>query len=185
MEDRIEIRLSGSGGQGLNLAGLILAEAAGIYDRMEVSQTQSYGSQVRGGISESEVVISKDKIDYPRVLKADLLLALTQEAYDKYIGDLKEKGILIVDSSAVTKIPPISVKIYKLPIVETAQKEIGNIMVTNILSLGIITGISNVVSEEAIKKAVLARIPAKVKKVNERALLLGFNMAKNLILEKN
>jgi len=116
MEERIETCLSGSGGQGLILAGIILAEAAGIYDGKEAVQTQSYGPEARGGASRSEVVISNSAIDYPKVIKADILLALTQTACDKYVKNLNKDGILVADSTSVTEVPNISNKIYLFPI---------------------------------------------------------------------
>ena len=139
MKERIEICLSGSGGQGLILAGIILAEAAGIYDNKEAVQTQSYGPEARGGASRSEVIISKDTIDYPKVMKSDILLALTQVACDKYIKNLNDDGIIVADSDLVTQIPSISNNIYLYSIAETAQNKIGTKLVTNIISLGIST----------------------------------------------
>ncbi|MEA1939148.1 MAG: 2-oxoacid:acceptor oxidoreductase family protein [Candidatus Caldatribacteriota bacterium] len=180
MKERIEICLSGSGGQGLILAGIILAEAAGIYDGKEAVQTQSYGPEARGGASRSEVVISENIIDYPKVMESDILLALTQEASDKYSKNLNKEGILVADSNLVTEIPENSNKIYLFPIAETAQKEFGTKLVTNIISLGIIIGLTEIVSKEAIQKAVSSRVPTKAKEVNEKALLLGFDIAKNI-----
>ncbi len=103
--ERYEIRLSGSGGQGLILAGKILAEAAAIYEGLNAVQTQSYGPEARGGASKAEVVISDTEIEYPKAIELDLLLSLTQESCMKYSSDLKEGGILIIDSSFV-KDPP-------------------------------------------------------------------------------
>jgi len=179
MKKRIETCLSGSGGQGLILAGIILAEAAGIYDGKEAVQTQSYGPEARGGASRSEVVISNDTIDYPKVIKSDILLALTQTACDKYVKNLNKDGILVADSTLVTEVPTISNKIYLFPIAETAQKKFGTKLVTNIISLGIIVGLTGVVSQEAIQKAVCSKVPVKAKEVNEKALLLGFDIAKD------
>src|SRR3990172_8617479 len=93
-----EVRLSGSGGQGIILGGVILAEAAAIYEKKNAVQSQSYGPEARGGASKADVIISDEEIDYPKALKIDVLLALTQEACNKYIKDLKEGGVLIVDS---------------------------------------------------------------------------------------
>jgi len=180
MKERIEICLSGSGGQGLILAGIILAEAAGIYDEKEVVQTQSYGPEARGGASRSEVVISENTIDYPKVMKSDILLALTQTACDKYIKNLSEDGILLVDSDLVTNIPSASNKIYSFPIAETAQEKIGTKLVTNIISLGIIVGLTKIVSKGAIQKAVCSRVPAKAIEINKKALLLGFDIAQKI-----
>jgi len=180
MKERIEMCLSGSGGQGLILAGIILAEAAGIYDGKEAAQTQSYGPEARGGASRSEVVISNDIIDYPKVIRSDILLALTQTSCNKYVKNLNKDGILVADSTLVTEVPAISNKIYLFPITETAQKIFGTKLVTNIISLGIIVGLTEVVSQEAIQKAVCSRVPAKARQVNEKALLLGFDIAKDL-----
>jgi 2-oxoglutarate ferredoxin oxidoreductase subunit gamma len=180
MKERIEMCLSGSGGQGLILAGIILAEAAGIYDEKEAVQTQSYGPEARGGASRSEVVISNDTIDYPKVIKSDILLALTQTACDKYIKNLNEDGILVADSTLVTEVPTVSNKKYLFPITEIAQKIFGTKLVTNIISLGIIVGLTGVVSQEAIQRAVSSKVPVKAKEINEKALLLGFDIAKDL-----
>jgi len=184
MKERIEICLSGSGGQGLILAGIILAEAAGIYDEKEAVQTQSYGPEARGGASRSEVIISNGSIDYPKVIKSDILLALTQTACDKYVKNLNKEGILVTDSTLTTELPTISNKIYLYPIAETAQKKFGTKLVANIISLGIIVGLTEIVSQKALKKAVCSRVPVKAREVNEKALLLGLDIAKDLNQKK-
>jgi len=185
MKDRFEICLSGSGGQGLILAGIILAEAAGIHDEKEVVQTQSYGPEARGGASRSEVVISDNTIDYPKVMKSDILLALTQTACDQYAKNLNNDGILVADSDEVENISSIPNKKYLFPIAEAAQKEIGTKLVTNIISLGIIVGLTKVVTEEAIQKAVCSRVPRKAIEINKKALLLGFDIARDFKQKQN
>src|SRR4030067_2936172 len=105
MGDRYEVRLSGSGGQGLILMGIILAEAIGVYEGKFVAQTQSYGPEARGGSSKSEVIVSEEEIDYPKAMKPDLLLVMNQKSCDDFFPDLKPEGILIVDSTFVTQIP--------------------------------------------------------------------------------
>ena len=105
MARRYEIRLAGSGGQGLVLAGVILAEAAGIYDGKFVCQTQSYGPAARGGASKAEVVISDAEIDYPKAIRPDVLLAMNQTSLDKYLADLKPGGVLLVDADLVREVP--------------------------------------------------------------------------------
>ncbi|MFH0931386.1 MAG: 2-oxoacid:acceptor oxidoreductase family protein, partial [Candidatus Zixiibacteriota bacterium] len=104
-EDRYDIRLSGSGGQGLIFAGTILAESLGVYEDKNVAQTQSYGPEARGGASRSDLVFSSGEIYYPKAIKLDLLLALTQEACDTYYLNLKDDGILLVDSNLVDQPP--------------------------------------------------------------------------------
>jgi len=183
MEERVEICLSGAGGQGLILAGIILAEAAGIHEGKEVVQTQSYGPEARGGASRSEVVISNDFIDYPKVMKMDILLVLTQDACNKYVSNLRPDGILIADSSTVKDIPSLPAKIYRAPISRIAQEKLGNKMVANIISLGIIIGLTHLVSLGALRQTILNRIPPRVREINEKALQLGFEMAQDLQLE--
>ena len=180
---RYEVRLSGEGGQGLVLAGKVLAEAAAIYDGKNATQSQSYGPEARGGASRSEVIISDEDIDYPKAVNIDLLLALTQEACDKYCKDLKDDGILIVDAHAVKDIPNSKFRSISLPIIENAREKVGKALVANVVALGIIAEISKVVSHEAIESAVMARVPKGTEGLNVKALRIGFEMAKPLLSE--
>lgn len=178
MEERYEIKLSGSGGQGLILAGLILAEAAALYDGKNAVQTQSYGPESRGGSSSSVVIISSGDIDYPKATKVDVLLALTQEAAYKYVHDIKDEGILIIDEEMVRDVPLGKYEIYKFPIIATARTQIGKAMVANIVALGVIVGLITVVSKDAIKKALFSRIPKGTEELNYRALKSGIDLAR-------
>jgi len=173
VDERIEIRLSGSGGQGLILAGIILAEAA-ILDGKNAVQTQSYGPEARGGASRSEVIISNASIDYPKVSKSDILLALTEEAMIKYKSDLREDGLLIIDSSI--KKPDDPFRILCVPIIKTAQEKVGKSIVANIVALGTLTLAAKIVSKEAIEKAILARVPKGTEELNKKALYEGYNL---------
>ena len=179
--ERYEIRLSGSGGQGLILAGKILAEAAAIYEGLNAVQTQSYGPEARGGASKAEVVISDGEIEYPKAIELDLLLALTQESCLKYSSDLKKDGILIIDSSFVKKLPEGDYRIYSAPISEIAIEKVGKAVVTNIVALGILTKISKVISEDSIKKAILARVPKGTEELNMKAFDEGFKAGQELL----
>lgn len=175
---KIEIRLSGSGGQGLILAGLILAEAAAIYDNKNAVQTQSYGPEARGGASKSEVIISDSEILFPKTTRLDYLLALNQESCDKYYHDLKDKGLLLVDADAVEHLPPV--KSISLPLVRSAREKMGRVMTTNIISLGALVGISGVVNRKSLEKAVLNRVPKGTEQLNLKALELGFQLAEEV-----
>lgn len=178
MGERYEVRLAGSGGQGLILAGLILAEAAAIYDHKNACQTQSYGPEARGGASKSEVVIDTEGIDYPKVISADALLAMSQEACDKYFHDLKRDGLLIVDSVHVQRVP--TTKAYRIPITQIAEETTGHTITANIVGLGILTGLSGVVSRKALEAAVSARAPRGTTEINLSALATGFEKAEEL-----
>ena len=172
-----QIRLSGSGGQGMLLAGIILSEAAIIDDKNAV-QTQSYGPEARGGASKSEVIISQDKIAYPKVTLPDIMLALTQEAYGKYAVDMNENGILVVDES-IKLSGNDRCEVMSLPIIKSARDVLGKVIVANIIALGALTKASGVVSEEALEKAVLKRVPKGTEELNKKALQTGFELVVN------
>ena len=177
MAKQTEIRLTGSGGQGLILAGIILAESA-ILKGENAVQSQSYGPEARGGASKAEVIISKEEIDFPKVGKADIMLALTQVALDKYANTLKSEGLLVVDSS-INVPEDLNVKsIVSIPILNTASEVIGKTMVANIVALGAIQELTDIVSKEYLEEAVLSRVPRGTEELNKRALQEGYNLVK-------
>ncbi len=178
MSERYEIRFSGSGGQGLILAGVIFAEAATIYDKINAVQSQSYGPEARGGASKSEVIISDQAIDFPKAQAIDLQLSLTQESCTKYYKDVKGDGILLVDSDFVREVPKGTFKVVKLPIIRTATEEIGKAFVANIVALGAITALTKKVTLASVEKAVLSRVPKGTEDMNRKALQAGFDLAK-------
>ena len=173
--DRFEMRLSGSGGQGMIRASVIMAEAIGADPAKNVVQTQSYGPEARGGASKADVVVSTNEIYYPKALTLDLLLAMTQESMDKYYVDLKENGTLIIDNVLVTQVPTDNY--YGLPFTRLAREEAGHVMVANVIALGAIAGLTGIVSHDALVKAVLARAPRGTKDKNQKAVEIGFREA--------
>lgn len=174
---RYELRFSGAGGQGLITAGIIMAKAASIYEGRQAVQSQSYGPEARGGASKSEVIISDAIIDYPKVTKCDALLAMTQEACDKYSHDLKEGGILLVDSDLVKKLPAGNFKTVSFPIINTAKNDVGREIVANIVALGAMVALSGQVSRENAEKAVLSSVPEAFIELNKKAFSMGFEKA--------
>ena len=178
MSERYEIRFSGSGGQGLILAGVIFAEAATIFDGINAVQSQSYGPEARGGASKSEVIISDQVIDFPKAQAIDLQLSLTQESCTKYYKDLKPTGTLLIDTDFVQEVPKGTFKVVKLPIIRTASEEIGKAFVANIVALGAITALTKKVKIESVEKAVLSRVPKGTEELNKKALMAGYELAK-------
>jgi 2-oxoglutarate ferredoxin oxidoreductase subunit gamma len=185
MMDRYEIRLSGTGGQGLVLAGIILAEAAGIYEGKQVVQTVSYGPAARGGTSRADVIISDGEIDYPKAMGLDLLLAMTQMACDESAGDLKPSGILVVDSQLVTEVN--SLRVVKIPFTQIAREKCGRDQMANIVALGALSRLipatpagAGVVSPGSLEAAVLARVPKGTEKLNRLAFQEGFKAAQEI-----
>ncbi|MDP8204286.1 MAG: 2-oxoacid:acceptor oxidoreductase family protein [Candidatus Tenebribacter mawsonii] len=171
-----EIRLSGSGGQGLITAGIILARAA-VLDKVRVTQTQSYGPESRGGASRADVIISNDEFYYPEAVNFDVLLSLTQEACDKYIVNLKDSGILIADTSNIKNIVHTDSKVYELPFTDIAMNKLGTTLPTNILTLAFLVKITGVVTENSLKTAVSNSVKSQYVDLNIKALKIGFKLA--------
>ena len=176
--DRTEIRLAGEGGQGMILAGIILAEAAAIYDGKNAVQTQTYGPEARGGASRAEVIISTNEIDFPEVISADVLVAMSQEACDRYASNLKKDGLLIVDKEKVGRVPVTSA--VRVPITQLAVEATGKTITANVVALGVLVGLTGAVSRAAIEKAVTARAPAGTEEINRAALAAGFAVAEQI-----
>ncbi len=180
--DRYEIRFSGSGGQGIITAAVVLAEAIAGNGKNHVCQTQSYGPEARGGISTAEVVISKDLIDYPKVIGLDLLLAMNQASCDAYFPDLKPEGLLIVDSTLVGQIP--TDRTISIPFTEIAIKEVGNKLVANMVALGAVVHLTRVISPKALESTLTARAPKGTEQMNSEAFRSGIRAAKKFNLEQ-
>ncbi len=176
---KIEIRLAGFGGQGIITAGLILGRAA-ILAGLNAVQTQSYGPEARGGASRSEVIISDEKIYYPKVREPDILLVMSNPAFERYIGDLKKDGILIYDSSIIKRIN-VEQRSYGIPATKLAAEKLGNRIVANIIMLASLVEISDIIKREYLVKAVLQSVPKGTEELNKKALDIGFEFAKKVI----
>lgn len=172
---KTEVRISGLGGQGVVAAGQILGRAA-VYDGKNVVQTQSYGAEARGSAAKSEVIISNDKIGFPTVRQSDILVTMSQEALDKYLKDLKEEGVLIVDSTYVKKIPETKAKTYKIPATEEAERIFGAKIHANMLILGALTKIIGI-NAKAVEKAVEETLGKKVANTNIEAFRKGRSLS--------
>jgi 2-oxoglutarate ferredoxin oxidoreductase subunit gamma len=171
---RVEFRLSGSGGQGLLLAGIVLAEAA-ILEGKNAVQTQSYGPEARGGASKAEVVVSDEEIDYPKAVDPDYLLALTAESYRNY-GPAMGKGLIIVDASIPLQ-ADIAARAVTVPILETASEGIGKKVVANMVALGVLGGLSKAASPASLEAALRNRVPKGTEELNLKALRAGLELA--------
>lgn len=167
--------LSGTGGQGLILAGVILAEAA-ILDGKLAIQSQSYGPESRGGAAKSEVIISEKPIHFPKVVRPDVLLTMSQASAQKFMNDLPADGILITDSQFVKEVPPHPGDLYELPITASAKEQLGDILFANLVALGALNQIVGIVSEESLIRAVIQRVPKGTEEINEKAIRIGFQL---------
>jgi 2-oxoglutarate ferredoxin oxidoreductase subunit gamma len=177
---RYEIRLSGSGGQGLVLAGRILAEAAALYDDLNATQSQSYGPEARGGASRSDVIISDEDIEFPKTRSLDILLALTQDAASLYVDELGEGGMLVIDEDAVESPPTGSFRVVPVPFQQLARDKFDRPVVANIIACGVISRLCGHISPEGVRAATLSRVPRGTEEINLSALELGLAIGRSL-----
>ena len=171
---RKEIRIAGFGGQGIVLSGSILGKATSIYDEGFATLTQSYGPESRGGSCRAEVVISDAPIDYPYVASPQVQIILSQEAYAEYGRDTPPDTLVIIDSDLVTIDPSQNPKPFSIPASRMAR-ELGRVVVANIIMLGLLAAISDIVSHEALEKSILDSIPAGTEDFNMKAFQLGYD----------
>lgn len=171
---RKEIRIAGFGGQGVGLAGYILGKALTLYDGKEAVMTQSYGPEARGGASSANVVVADEPIDYPFVQRPDILVALSQEAYDKFHPSLKTDALILVDEGLVDARYPGNT--YRIPCTKLAES-LGRRIVANVVMLGFFTVVADTVSRSAMEKAITTSVKSKTAPLNIRAFEVGYQYA--------
>ncbi len=167
---------TGSGGQGLITAAIILVEAAIIHESLEAVQTQSYGAAARGGATRSDVIISDETIDFPKVIQPNIMIALTQQAYEKYHHIIRPGGLLITDKRHVKLSQKVDAQQVELALYESIMDKIGRPVVFNIAVLGALIGMRALVSKESILNVLGERLPAEFLEMNRRALEIGFEI---------
>jgi len=171
---RIEIRVSGFGGQGVILAGIIIGRAAALHDGKDATLTQSFGPEARGGACSAQVVLSRERNLYPCVHRPDILVAMSQPAYDKYITEVADNALVLYEENLVDPVDlPPNCRSYGIPATRFAE-DIGRKMVLNIIMLGFVTALSDAVSPQAVKKAVAESVPRGTQKLNEDAFERGY-----------
>ncbi len=171
---RTEIRLTGFGGQGIILSGYIIGKAAAIHDKKQATFTQSYGPESRGGACSAQLVISDEHISYPHLTDPSILVVMSQEAYNKYAPTLGEKALLIVDEDLVEMGEVAGdVKLLSVPATRLAE-ELGRKIVANIVMLGFFAAVTDVVSVEAMREAVLTSVPKGTEELNSKAFQKGY-----------
>lgn len=172
---REEIRLTGSGGQGVILATIILADIA-LQAGKNVAQSQSYGPEARGGLCKAEVIISDKEIGYTKVMNPTLLLSLTQSSLDTYSKTIDDNCILVADSSLEVSKDVKSKKIYQFPILQCAKERVGKAFTANIVAVGLLCNILGFKDQNLVKETVLKYVPKGTEEINNKALEEGFNL---------
>jgi len=168
----MNIRLAGFGGQGIVMAGYVLGHA-GVLDGKEALQTQSYGSESRGGACKSDVIISEGEILDLAPSDLDVLVALSQPAFDKYKSNLKKKGTLIYDSDLV-KPGKVNKHAFGLPATDLAHKNFERDVVANVIMLGCLAGLTKAVSHDSLRAAISESVPKATREMNLQAFNIGF-----------
>ncbi len=174
---KYEVRFSGSGGQGIILASVILGTAAAIYENKETVQSQAYGPEARGGASKADVIISDEPVGYPKAREIDAMVCLSQKAAKKYITSLKKGGIVIIDSDFVDIPESKKYKLFKLPMSSTTLDKMGKLIALNIVSLSALVSITKIISHEALEKAITDSVPKGTESFNIEAALIGKTLA--------
>ncbi|OGR22157.1 MAG: 2-oxoglutarate ferredoxin oxidoreductase subunit gamma [Desulfobacterales bacterium RIFOXYA12_FULL_46_15] len=178
--ERSRLVFSGSGGQGIITASIILAEAAVIYENKNAIQSQSYGAAARGGSTRSDVIIDDTEIFFPKVVQPNILISLTQESYNKFASIIRPGGLLLVDSKYVAVEKKVDAVHINLPMYDTVMKEIGKPIVFNICVLGALIGVSKLIKPDSILKVLETTIAEDFMDMNKKALDLGFEMGEKL-----
>ncbi|MBW2438465.1 MAG: 2-oxoacid:acceptor oxidoreductase family protein [Deltaproteobacteria bacterium] len=176
--ERCRMVFSGSGGQGVITAAIILAEAAVIYNGLNAVQSQSYGAEARGGATRSDIIISDTIIHYPKVIQPNVLVCLTQAAYNKFYSIIRPGGLLISDSRYVQTEKKVDAQQKEIAMYDTVIDKIGKPIVFNICMLGAVIAITELIEPESIMKALENRIPADFLDMNRKALDVGIELGK-------
>ena len=177
---RCRMVFSGSGGQGVITAAIVLAEAAVLYENLAAVQTQAYGPEARGGATRSDVIIDNTEIYYPKVTQPNILVCLTQEAYNKFFSIVRPGGLLVTDLRFVKTQKKVDSYQIELPMYQTVIEKIGKPIVFNICMLGVIIQLTGLVKKESILKVLEKRIPSNFLTMNKDSLEIGVSLASSL-----
>tara|TARA_B100000315_G_scaffold60140_2_gene54547 strand:+ start:4697 stop:5254 length:558 start_codon:yes stop_codon:yes gene_type:complete len=170
-----DIRFSGYGGQGVIRCALIMGKALSLFDDKHATMTQSFGPEARGSACSSQLVVSDERVLYPYISETDVLMALSQEAYNKYEPELREEGVLIIDEDLVKLgSPRADIELRSVPSTRFAE-ELGNRIFANLVALGFFTAVTDIVSPEAMKKAVPGLVPDRFLEINIKAFEKGYD----------
>ena len=174
--NRVRLVFSGSGGQGVITAAIILAEAAVIHEGKNATQSQSYGAAARGGSTRSDIIISDKEIDFPEVMQPNVLVCLTQDSYNSNSSIIRPGGILLTDSRYVVTTRKVDAKQIELPMYDSVIEKIGKPVVFNICVLGALISITEVIKPKSVLAAVVSKVPKDFIELNTQAFELGLEL---------
>jgi 2-oxoglutarate ferredoxin oxidoreductase subunit gamma len=181
---RFEVRIAGLGGQGIVTAGVMIGRAASVFGGKNVTLAQSYGPESRGGASKVEVIVSDEKINYPRLRKPSLVAVMSQEAYQKNISDLNGETIVIIDPDMIQEDElNHTARTYRVPATRIAER-LGKKIVSNMVIVGAIIGLTNMVNTASVEKAIAKYTPRGTEQLNLTAFKNGYDFARGLLQEQ-
>lgn len=171
-----EIRITGLGGQGVILSAYILGKAASIFDDKSATMNQSFGPEARGSACSTQLIVSSDEIRYPYISGSDVLVAMSQEGFNKHLPELREKGMVVLEEDLVKVEGSLNgQKVFKCPATRIAEEKLGKKIVLNIVMLGYLTKVTGVVNEKAMREAIKTSVPGGTEELNLKAFDLGFS----------
>jgi 2-oxoglutarate ferredoxin oxidoreductase subunit gamma len=173
---RTEILIGGVGGQGVILAGILLGSAATLFDHKQAAQTQAYSSEQRGGMARAEVILSRESITDPQVRRPDILIAMAQDAVNRHLPKIKPSGLLVMDSDLVKEVGAGDFQVLRIPATSLAEKELGSLVVANLILLGGLIRKTGILSVGAMEKAIEASVPPKARQLNLKAFRRGLDL---------
>lgn len=171
------IVFSGKGGQGLITAAIIFAEAAVFYENLEATQTQSYGPEARGGSSRADVIVARENILFPKVLEPNILIALSQESYDKYAWIVRPGGIIILDTHNVKSRSSTTARQVSMDFTKSVEEKLGTKLGVNMAVVGALAGVVDYMSLGSLEKVIRGRFDKRFVESNVSALYLGHELA--------
>ena len=176
-----EIRVAGFGGQGVILSAIVLGKAASIYQNAFATMTQNFGPEARGGACSAQLILSGAPVLYPYVTKPDILVVMSQEAYARFVPELKDGGTLIVEQDLV-RVSDVKggIKVYSIPATRIAE-ELGKRMVLNSVMVGFVTAVSRLLEPDAVRKAIADSVPASFRELNLKAFERGLEYGSNTL----
>ena len=178
--ERCRLVFSGSGGQGIITAAVILSEAAVLYENLNAVQSQAYGPAARGGATRSDIIISESDINFPKVIQPNVLICLTQEAYNTFCNIIRPGGLLITDARFVKTEKKVDAQQKELSMYVNVMEKIGKPIVFNICMLGAVISLTDLVKPESIMKVLESRIPSGFLEMNRKALDLGMELTETI-----
>ena len=177
---RTEILIGGVGGQGVVLSGILLGTAATLFDGKQAVQTQSYSSELRGGSARAEVILSDRPVTDPQVRKADILILMAEDAVGRYLSKIRPTGLVVVDSDLVKGVSRGDYELLEIPATGIAEREMGNIVVANLILLGALVEKTGLLSVKSMEQAIEISVPKKAVALNLKAFRKGLGlMTKN------